>query len=187
MFKIERVIVKGSPKTAAMAAIKRQGRGFKQIGSGAFGRVFGSKGHPVVFKIAEYDSEDGYVAWVKELQRCKKQNPLVPVIYGMWIYQNANDNYNPYYVVAMERLTSGYRRAGFLDAVDWFANKAESNIDREDPVAKYFGVERLPNPIIEVIAMIHRAMRRDPWLEYDLHYGNFMMRQGQIVVTDPLC
>lgn len=196
MFKTETIWVRGSAYDAAKRGVKRQAKNIRVIGTGAFAAVWGAKNSPVVFKVGDYYDNDGYLAYIKELAKSRKHNPFTPRIYGMWIFRNKNDSSDAYFVVAIERLESGYKRNGFTWAVEWLEdmvytfNKNNSRNKEKEILNKFFGIKQMlpknmPKDLVEVAEMLKRAYKKSG-ADWDIHTGNCMMRGNQLVITDPL-
>lgn len=204
MFKIETVKIDPKPylehqdyqyESPASAAILHmiscQGK-FSYIGSGAFGTVYGSSDSNIVYKFGEYSTNRGYLSFVKEMSKLKNQNAFLPHIHGVRIY-NAGKGHKKYFVVAMER----------LDPVHWRAKGAEfatiiikemirSDSTNDTMQTNFLGIQIKESDdlsqAVSVVKAAHKAaQRKSQSVSYDLHNGNFMIRNNnQIVVIDPL-
>lgn len=185
MFTIEKIKIKREdkeqhPHRAALSMIKAQGK-FKCIGSGACAQVYGAKDSNIVYKVGEYDSSDGYVAYLKAIRKSASKNPFFPKIHGMRVY--SNDHFEDIYVVAMERLTTLPRK--MYSICDHFEKLVCDDYD--DIGCKLLGIKTvMPKHLKHAITVLKNAKRSSRYIDFDLHDGNFMMRGSQIVVTDPL-
>jgi hypothetical protein len=185
MFAIEKHEVKGDAEKVAMKMINAQGK-YKHIGSGSYGSVYGCKKSNVVYKIGDASDNEGYIAFIRVLSKQKKQNPFMPVIYGVRFIKDKDGD--EYFVVAMEKLESLPRR--MYDVTDWFEEQltghgGSSMRDAELAV----GVKRVvPKELSTALAILQTAYdkSRSYGADWDLHEGNFMMRGKQVVCTDPL-
>ena len=186
MFEIERYKIKGDAYYTAKEMIRAQGAE-TCLGSGAYGRVYGSNKSDVVYKMGDASDNEGYLAFIKTLSKQKTHNPYLPRIYGVRFIKDSKGN--EYFVVAMERLQSlpskYYRVAKLMDDMI-----TEDNKDRNDAeVEKIVGIKRsVPKELTQAIRVLRAAYNSNKRnLDWDLHSGNFMLRGRQVVVTDPLC
>ncbi len=183
MFKIEHIEVDESmsAETAAHKLVKEQGK-YKTIGSGSYAMVYGAKNSPIVYKVGDAEEDEGYMSYLKVLSKQKKQNPFAPVIYGVRIYTDYDGR--SYFVVAMERLkpVKGHIR----DVIQFFQDTLDdSDIYDINGSIPLLGIT-VPKPLQEMTHLLDRAGQSCRHASYDFHCGNFMMRDKQLVVTDPL-
>lgn len=171
------------PWEAAEDMVKRQPGKFRQIGSGMYAEVYGSAKYKHVYKIGDYDEDDGYIRFLREMRKLPKHNPYFPVIYGMRIFQNGE---NSCYVVAMERLVEIPHKHRFaaemiVDIIeDLFFNRKQTFPQALELLGVGF---KIPPDILTALGVIKKANRKDG---YDIHTGNIMLRGSQLVITDPL-
>lgn len=205
MFKIETVTVNAQQylnhpdyefeapaRAAILHMISCQGN-YEYIGNGAFGTVYGSPKSGIVYKFGEYTSNRGYLSFVKEMSKLKKHNPFLPLIHGVRIY-NAGKGHRKFFVVAMERLESdGWNSPGFDVAMSVVVKLIRQDNTASDPMPlNFMGLQFKENDAlfeaVNVVKSAHRAAQRPRnSVSYDLHSGNFMMRdRNQLVVIDPL-
>lgn len=183
MFAVEKFKVKGDAYEIAKKMVKAQGNA-KFMDSGAYGSVYGAKGSNVVYKIGNADDNEGYLAFIKVLAKQKTQNPFLPKVYGLrFIKDNEGDHY---FVVAMERLKELPRGMGHV--CDWFEDELRGSSSGGGTAEKMLGVKKsMPKPLKEALDVLRKAYKEGgSYVDWDLHRGNFMMRNKQIVVTDPL-
>jgi len=158
------------------------------LGSGLYGRVFGSPDNDVVYKISHVCDNDGYIAYVKTLAQQKTHNPYTPKIYGVRFIVSKQ---NEVMVVAMEKL------APLTKAEDnipyWFSDTLHRrnfhDVMTEPTVRARLGITNrtLPKPLSEAIKVLKASKSKcNKSIGWDLHKGNFMLRGQQIVCTDPL-
>jgi hypothetical protein len=205
MFKIETVNINARPyldhdeyqfeapaRAAILHMISCQGE-YNYIGSGAFGTVYGSIDSKIVYNFGEYSSNRAYLSFVTELSKLKKHNAFLPMIHGVRIY-NAGKGHKKYFVAAMERLNSvGWNSPGFDVAQSIITRmirdkNSTTNPDSLDCMG--INIQRTPDLIeaVKVVQTAHKnANRGRISADYDLHSGNFMLRdRTQLVVIDPL-
>lgn len=136
--------------------------GFRQLGDGKYGAVFGKDGYPYVIKVFMKDT-----AFMKWLNFCyaNQSNPYIPKLRGKVVKITSH-----MYAVRMEKLgpvmdPNITRIIDMLETPSAYADMAKS--DKNLYQAATF------------LARNHRLL--------DLHYGNFLERpNGQIVIVDPL-
>lgn len=181
MFKIEYVHVDMNAQDFVEKMIRSQEGNFKQIGSGVFGRVFGSRiNKKIVYKIGEASTNTGYISYLKELSKQKKHNPFTPKIHAVRFVSGKGDT--SAFIVCMERL----RELPYdgEEAADTLVDLIMGEKKKQDTYN--LGIRMvLPSEIKSLVRMVRKAERVSE-ATLDLHYGNFMVRGRQIVVTDPL-
>ena len=172
--------------------------GIKKLGGGAFSRVFQ---HPhygnVVVKV--YTDKDTvykrYVSWCLKHQN----NPYVPKIIEQVKYQSPETK-EKYNIVFMQKMTPiktvqklisllvkalklDTKAAEDLPFMQAFGLEAEKASEEDfDLIDKYVKLGRTDKDFAEVWNHI-RTYGKD---KFDLHYGNVMLRDGQLVLTDPV-
>jgi hypothetical protein len=200
MFKIE--TVKVDPKlysthakyeklypteAAAIHLVDSQGK-YTNIGSGAFGTVYGCHNTNIVYKVGDVDCNTAYMSYVRELSRLKTPNKFLPTIYGCRIFKHRGDSH---FVVAMERLIRGSGDP-FYSAVSQFQDFLENDsLSSSEP--DMLGIQQIvPEPLIQALTVVKRAYNHASAksggdVRWDLHRGNFMLRgKNEIVITDPI-
>lgn len=184
MFAIEKYTVEADACGVSREMIRAQGN-YRELGSGLYGTVYGCKDRDVVYKIGEVGTNDGYLAYISAMSELKQHNPFLPKIYGVRFIKDKRGR--EYFVVAMERLTA--LRAHEYDCAEFLK---EMTIYGSDTVvgsaAKKIGIKvNVPKELVQAIKVVRRAKELAGRSVYwDMHYGNFMMRGKQIVITDPL-
>lgn len=175
---------------AARAFIKEQGA-TRLLGSGAYGKVYSASGMDRVFKIGEVEENAGYLAFVRQVIKDKTNNPLLPKIYSVKIF--ASDGCK-YFVVEMERLSSMKKlqknaAIAFRDMLNVYGESSPMFSDGH----KALGIQvHIPESISNAMSLLRRAYSNAnrntcyDSVEWDLHFGNFMRRGNQLVITDPL-
>lgn len=134
--------------------------GFKTLGSGKYGFVFGNPSYPYVLKIFMKDS-----AYLKWIEFCKKNqsNPYIPKIRGKVVKITPM-----FYAIRLEKLTPYSHGGGTQfnkDYSAWKADKLYKSSDKNiQDILDYFS--------------IHKDL-------LDLHGENMMMRKNQLVIIDP--
>ena len=143
--------------------------GYQELGSGLYSVVYGKPGVDKVIKIGGHqgggmDEYLHYIMWAISRGYAGKQAPKV---YSFKLYRDERGGY--YYVVILERLSSdydSYLRHQITDGTGHFRYD-EKNIPAEwQEFAKEF-TEEFPHA-------------------NDMHEGNWMGRNGELVLTDPL-
>ena len=172
--------------------------GIKKLGGGAFSQVFQ---HPhygnVVVKV--YIDKDTvykrYVAWCMKHQ----SNPYVPKIVEQISYKSpeTKEKYNIVFMQKMapirtvQKLISLLVKALNLDTkaaedlpfMAAFGQEAEkASEDDFELIDKHVKLGRADKDFTQVWNHI-RTYGKD---KFDLHYGNVMLRDGQLVLTDPV-
>lgn len=172
--------------------------GIKKLGGGAFSQVFQ---HPhygnVVVKV--YTDKDTvykrYASWCLKHQN----NPYVPKIIEQVKYQSPETK-EKYNIVFMQKMTPiktvqklisllvkalnlNTKAAEDLPFMQAFGLEAEKASEEDfDLIDKYVKLRRTDKDFAEVWNHI-RTYGKD---KFDLHYGNVMLRDGQLVLTDPV-
>ena len=180
MFNIERIKVKRHGYDAAEQLVKDQPGQWDCIGSGVYGTVYGCKGKDWVYKVSKVSCNKPYLSYIKQLSKLTAHNPYTPEIYGVRIYEG--DDNDDGFVVAMERLSSlngaGRTRAwAFKDFME------DTSMSKDFAV---LGIRLDVPPSIAELTKVLKAAKKQSRGGWDLHMGNFMMREKQLVVTDPL-
>lgn len=179
MFSIEHYTVDQSAHAVADQMVRAQG-GPNCIGSGCFGRVYGSDRSPVVYKVGDVHENGGYLSYINKLSKVTKRNPYFPVIYGVRFLKGTYGS--QYFVVAMERLAPV--RGAVADHIYLLADLIRG--DDSNDAFKQMGLKLQMNAELREAVRLLRAAKRDSDGYWDLHSGNFMLRGQQLVITDPL-
>lgn len=183
MFTQEHYTVDYDPRSIATQMILAQGAS-KFMGSGAFGRVYGDPRRNLVYKIGDIDANAGYLAYVKAIARHGRENAFLPRIYGVR-YIKSKSGEDDVFVVAMEKLSE--LPSGMEDSANWIADQLRG-CDRTGKGMAALGVKvSVPKQLKEALQVARKAYQESANAEWDLHHGNFMVRDGrQLVLTDPL-
>ena len=185
MFTQEHYTVDYNPRSIATQMIRAQGaKNF--MGSGAFGRVYGDPRRNLVYKIGDIDANAGYLAYVKAIARHGRENAFLPRIYGVrYIKSKAGrSSEDDVFVVAMEKLSELPKQ--LTDSADWIADQLRGYNRTEKGMAALGVKISIPRELKEALRVARRAYNSEEH-EWDLHHGNFMVRDGrQLVLTDPL-
>lgn len=183
-FKIEKIRTSGNGLDAAHKLIKDQPGEWKYIGSGVYGTVYGNKDKDWVYKVGDLNDNDGYLSYIKQLSKQKKHNPFTPEIYGVRFYIGPRFSG---FVVAMERLKPMPQRGrGKVWALVDFIEADNRRSDHFGPLRELGVKIEFPDHLEEAVTLLRRAKKQSKWANWDLHMGNFMMREKQLVITDPL-
>lgn len=161
-------------------------RGNSVIGSGCYAAALASRvdGNKVI-KIGNNINDPwlDYYHIIKENQH----NPCVPRIYSFYL-----DEKNEYYVCTMERLSSSPNEK-YTELCKDYTSRMITIEEFMEEVEKYPTVFPYPKHLVDILDKIH------DWTEdfgyeddschrrLDMHSGNFLYRDGAIVVTDPWC
>lgn len=152
-------------------------KGYKQIGKGAYARVFARSRSKTVIKVG---ADDPYLKYVRAIT----SNPLFPKIFAAREVTVRNSS-NKYYVVKMERLIKSYK---VTDAKQQAAYK-------ELGIRGYCDFEsgNLWRRSKNLHVMSALPILRDVFKGScpDLHMNNVMWRcsgkRTEVVITDPIC
>jgi hypothetical protein len=133
-----------------------------------------------------------------EIIKANQHNPCVPRIYSFHI-----DASNGYYVCVMERLQDAYDTPNTKQNADLCKDYTQRWITREEFLeksAKYPTVFPYPELLADLLDKIYEDTQffsTDDTDDFDgdiggmrkldMHSGNFLYRDGAIVVTDPWC
>jgi hypothetical protein len=176
-------------KTYLSALVDKHG--IKKLGGGAFSQVFQ---HPVYKNVVVkvYKASDTvykkYVAWCLKNQ----SNPYVPKIIEQNEYKSPKgDAYNIVFMQKMRpasvKTFKAQLRAAMPKAKDIEFEDLDIAIDDYDMVGMYEELNRLI-PLFgnNDLKSIWGHIRSYGKAKFDLHPGNVMMRDGQLVLTDPV-
>ena len=85
----------------------------------------------------------------------------------------------------MERLSELPKE--LMDSAEWIADQLRGR-DRTERGMAALGIKvSVPKQLKEALQVARRAYQESDGAEWDLHHGNFMVRDGrQLVLTDPL-
>lgn len=175
--------------------------GFKEIGSGTYAKVYGSKNCEFVYKIGYYTNakKDPYLSYLRAI--AGSNNPAFPVVRTISLCSFKNpkakgkEKLNRYshnfYVVEMEKLARFDRSktsapyVSLHEELDNHVNfEAYSVTGKSVLTIKEEGlVDEIPQ-IDEILQLLDRLGEK---FKPDWHSDNLMMRQdGQLVITDPV-
>ena len=141
-------------------------RGYVLLGTGCYSAVFEGKDRRQAIKIGSTLS-DPWLIYAEKI--IGLDNPLFPRIYSLHTFEYAD-----YYVAVTERLDC-------VDEDDWSTDSSWMQLSREirdctstEPSVRQAG--RLLNSLLKNI----------DYARLDLHKGNIMKRENQLVLNDPL-
>lgn len=153
--------------------------GYKSLGFGSFGEVFGRENGQDVIKVGCVNS-DGYIPFLRYVGM-RSSNPHLPYIKKLEIFDTdpASPYSNPYYVVRMERLsgiadlardslTASYDEMGITDLNDL---AEPQNLTPKTRAMVY--IKRMLIELYEQYAQ-------------DIKFGNVLFRDRTLVITDPV-
>jgi hypothetical protein len=168
--------------------------GIQRLGGGAFSQVFQ---HPhygnVVVKV--YTDKDvvykKYAAWCMKHQN----NPYVPKIIEQVAYKSpeTKEKYNIIFLQKMTPVKTAGKLAILLGAAlglsqaddnDFFKEFGQFNTTKQDfrMIEKYMKLGKADSDFVQVWDHI----RTYGVAKFDLHYENVMLRDGHLVLTDPV-
>jgi len=181
MITIKHIEVDGSAYIAARKIISSFGK-VRKIGEGSYGTVYGVVGSDVVYKIGNIEENEPYLAYIKLLSRKRKHNPYTPIIHDIKFIRNKNGRNEGYFIIAMEKLKEMTDEMN--DIFPLFSYVLYHN--RDISVFKENTID-VTKELKDVITTLKKAYKSCVgWVSWDLHNGNFMRRDNQIVVIDPL-
>lgn len=165
-------------------------RGNVVVGSGCYAAAIGSNDPANIIKIGN-SITDPWLDYYHLVIKPNQSNPHVPKV--KYFMCDAEHNY---YICIMERLESGE----YNDIVELCKDYTTHMITREEfvNIAKLHS-EAIPcaNTLADILDKIHEhteVFEREYTNEFDvdsrlldMHAGNFMYRDGVVVVTDPWC
>lgn len=153
-----------------------------QLGRGCFASVYASQ-HNRVFRITHNLSDWGYLTYLEHVQQSGGRNPWLPVIYGVDVWMD--DQNQMCMRVEMERLSRPWDEWGNC-ADEWKPwVQIVREIDDYTSYGKHFDWIVNNRELMQAIELVDQARKRSGH-GVDLHVGNIMMRDRQLVLTDPL-
>ncbi len=173
-----------------------------QIGKGEFANVYATKSGKRVFKAGKLERNHAYLKWASRVHEIK--NVYFPKIFNISVFSESDDFETGYFVVEMERLTE----ANSVSIVEVYAHKVE--VDQLAHTFRFCNTkpehtrefmkrayktystkhrESLMSAIQHTLIAYQQSSEElneshNVWL--DLHPGNFLRRNNQIVITDPI-
>lgn len=208
-FEIEKVrLEKGQDAEEVVRNFIRSQPGkFKNLSSGLYGQVYGSKTEQrLVYKIGDLSENIPYLSYIKTLQQAKELNPHVPVIFRVRLYLDHDHtprNPSGHFIVAMERLQERHKDCDSLhkgtcqavhELIYAISDRKKDTVQRLLNAMSPFGrpAPEQQRALREAGKLVVRAAKKASKTGYeehfDLHDGNFMYRgsTGTLVITDPL-
>lgn len=168
-------------------------RGNTVLGSGCYSAAMASKADfNKVIKVGN-NINDPWLDYY-EVIKANQNNPCVPKIYSFYI-----DEANEYYVCVMERLQDAGDNSFTIKNADLCKDYTQKWITREEFITEankhpntFLYPEHLADlldQISELTEVFTEDTEEDPnaTRKLDMHCGNFLYRDGAIVVTDPWC
>lgn len=149
--------------------------GYKLLGAGVFGEVYGSEKHNNVVKLGKRGKadSDGYVAFAQRVHagqygrdEGRARSPSLPKIFHF-------KRRSSWYVAVLEKLTP---------------LEGETEAERNSLLLIVQGTAEAPKNLpryATAAAELVRDISREGW-SVDMHAGNFLMRGKTVVITDPL-
>lgn len=158
-----------------------QCHGIKQIGSGAYGSVFGIEGSNEVLKIIMCSSGDSWHAYARKVMDTEG-NPYLPRIHGIWFW-------NDVMVARMEKLETNplfKEDGGEMFRTVCYDDPPET----KEIIEKMYLGSTSSNPnaskwLAEVRQIFKEVIDETDGCR-DIHNGNLMFRDGVPVLTDPI-
>lgn len=150
--------------------------GMEVIGHGFFAEVFGKPHCDRVYKIAEWSEADGYCTFLRTLSQQAQQNPFLPKVFGVWIISYPENENCQYYLAALEKLTP------YEDSPD----SVELASAVRQMLAAGIQLPAEPDALEQALSLLAATKQESFHDCFDIHNGNIMLRQKQLVITDPL-
>jgi hypothetical protein len=189
MFKIHKVRVKDSGYAHIQDILDILGA--KRLSSGAYATTYKVSANEV---IKVFNDDRGYKRYLDKMSMMKK-NSFVPRIgYALEVIDQYKDKW---YMVSMEKLIPWSRdmdneMKDHLSEFRSFVREYVNDDDYEDysnltirDLPKAMLPVAVPRELLSVMEVLKEAHKQG--FGYDLHDGNFMVRNnGDIVITDPL-
>jgi hypothetical protein len=169
----------------------------RKLGSGLYGVVYESNKYNRVLKVSFAESDSGYIAFIKELSKLRRENPYLPTIFSATFYVYADVTL---FVVEMERLNklkrSYYRynrstekyeptnESGII--VDYFDMSPDAEEQEQKPNQRKENWILRGDRELQFAAKFLRDTARKYECEWDVHDDNVMIRkEGYPVINDP--
>lgn len=158
---------------------KMENNGYRVIGSGLFATVWGKKGdNSHVIKVAVDDP--GYEEYLQYVL-ANQENPYFPRVFDVKRFEDVRTSWgkNNLTVVSMELLQAGQRKTkqAFGLQITRALNPYDAKL-AERAKAKFKTKHEK-----QLLAVMNRMRESRSWL--DLHDGNIMYRDKQLVIIDP--
>lgn len=166
--------------------------GWKELGSGSYARVLSHKNRPGVVLRVSGDPYDKWPIYRDMVAKSKNRNPYFPIFGELRKFEDENGE--KFVVSEVERL---YQPKKFdFDFICSTISNAIQVFMQQDYYKKSSGGkagEKGMNPLLDeklLVACqnISSILVKDEDIALDMHDGNIMCRRnGQIVITDPIC
>lgn len=173
--------------TQFISQLKRK-RKMRQVGRGAFARVYGTKTGKTVVKVGLLYDDDGNVAYLHYLKAVSshKNNPFFPKVKSIRVFKT-KDKYGDdeiYMAVEMERLAPlKEQQSNAADMIDDIVCYK----DQLSVMSLFVACKKTMANLKQVHDVITPFRHIRSRFRVDIHDGNVMVRKnGQLVLTDPL-
>lgn len=163
---------------------------YNQLGAGMYATVFQHYGiKDEVVKIS-HGHDSGYRSWVEVITLLGENNPYLPRIFEVKLFKwdDKSPNYTSWctpgethqdrFVVRMEKLDRiqyDYRNRHAINFGEYIESLAFDDK----------AIKKMKKQSRKDLLMLLRICKENYGGTFDLHWGNYMMRNGQVVITDP--
>ena len=158
-------------------------RGNSIIGSGCYAAALHSNvSYDQVIKIGN-NMNDPWLAYYQVIM-ANQNNPFVPKIYSLYV-----DEEHSYYVCIMERLESFVTTAE-ISTIKLCRDYAVGGLSEKSFIKEIsLYKKQVPDTqaLVSLLSTISNLTTDESGYRLDLHQGNFLFRDGVLVVTDPWC
>jgi hypothetical protein len=154
-------------------------KGNTVIGVGCYSAVMSAKNQNNVIKVGS-DTADPCLDFYSHVVSKFNGNQHVPVVHSMYV-----DNNSDFYVLVMEKLDP--IQVKDYDVCKLCKDYCESYITSDQFIIECENyLDYIPNPskLLEVLKKVKKLAEKLE-VKIDMHTGNFMLRDGILVVTDP--
>ena len=155
------------------------------IGAGCYSAALETRNPDIVAKVGTTNTDPWLLYYELIIKNCSK-NKYVPRVYQIHINKRMD-----YYMCKMERLdirpTSAYRANQHRSLSNLLTNVVNGSYSEEhyyNEISKYKAVSD-PDALLQVLHRLHNIKPKN--VRIDLHTGNLMYRNDELVVLDPWC
>lgn len=166
--------------------------GLQKLGNGCFATAYAS-GHDQVVKVG-VGNDWGYMSFLEVMSQQHTQNPWLPRIHWVRVFMSSTGRESDNRIVTcMERLERPWSEGGRM--VDennkynplWqeyvnICGEIDDHMHSAKDETAWIDRNQELSAALQVVRQAMRACNRTT----DMHYGNFMVRGRQLVITDPI-
>lgn len=167
-------------------------RGNAVIGSGCYAAAISCASPDKIIKIGNSMS-DPWLDYYDMIIKPNQKNPCVPKVHSFY-----EDKENEYYVCIMERLTDYAPRIDKDTAVELCKDYTTLHVEEEEFRVVAANTPGLCDNVDHLIFLLNKIREYtdelvssvsdgEGYRKLDMHAGNFLFRENQLVVTDPWC